>query len=229
MEGSSASVLASMSDDSMSFTQHMDDSDSEEDHEDHEAEGEEHLPGTDSPNPPNSHPVVQDSDADAEVPAKERPQVEQLVSPRTPRASISIHNHVPGPQKTTVVVRDSSYWTYRAMINWVSVQLLKYPTYLTCTQIYTDNIVFAPLSSSFGPAKHADTPLADLTTSSSIHTPAVEERTSFNFPMKPFVVPEAGPVTPQTRKEWVEAWELSNPGRPRPCSAKSIYRLADSA
>lgn len=31
-----------------------------------------------------------------------------------------------------------------------------------------------------------------------------------------------------TRRAWLKTWELSNPGRPRPCSAKAVYRLADS-
>ncbi|KAF7795370.1 hypothetical protein EIP86_006527 [Pleurotus ostreatoroseus] len=30
-----------------------------------------------------------------------------------------------------------------------------------------------------------------------------------------------------TRKEWLKAWEVANPGKPRPCSAKAVYRLAD--
>ena len=35
-------------------------------------------------------------------------------------------------------------------------------------------------------------------------------------------------VGSSTRKEWIRDWERSNPGRVRPCSAKAVYRLADS-
>ena len=33
---------------------------------------------------------------------------------------------------------------------------------------------------------------------------------------------------PRSRREWMAEWEYSNPGRPQPPSAKSVYRLADS-
>jgi len=31
----------------------------------------------------------------------------------------------------------------------------------------------------------------------------------------------------RSRKEWIQSWVAANPGRPRPCSAKACYRLAD--
>ena len=33
---------------------------------------------------------------------------------------------------------------------------------------------------------------------------------------------------PTSRAEWIREWGLANPGRPSPCSAKAVYRLADS-
>ena len=33
---------------------------------------------------------------------------------------------------------------------------------------------------------------------------------------------------PTSRAEWIREWGLANPGRPLPCSAKAVYRLADS-
>ncbi|KAG8849080.1 hypothetical protein FRB91_010269 [Serendipita sp. 411] len=30
-----------------------------------------------------------------------------------------------------------------------------------------------------------------------------------------------------TRGQWIKAWEIENPGRPLPCSAKAVFRLAD--
>ena len=38
-------------------------------------------------------------------------------------------------------------------------------------------------------------------------------------------VPQQGP---KTRKEWLKEWETNNCGRVLPCSAKAVYRLADS-
>lgn len=31
-----------------------------------------------------------------------------------------------------------------------------------------------------------------------------------------------------SRSEWIRDWMAANPGRPAPCSAKSMYRIADS-
>ena len=33
---------------------------------------------------------------------------------------------------------------------------------------------------------------------------------------------------PTSRAEWIREWAMANPGRPLPCSAKAVYRLADS-
>ena len=33
---------------------------------------------------------------------------------------------------------------------------------------------------------------------------------------------------PTSRAEWIREWGMANPGRPLPCSAKAVYRLADS-
>jgi hypothetical protein len=39
---------------------------------------------------------------------------------------------------------------------------------------------------------------------------------------------DAAQQGPRTRKEWLKEWETNNPGRVLPCSAKAVYRLADS-
>jgi hypothetical protein len=36
---------------------------------------------------------------------------------------------------------------------------------------------------------------------------------------------KSGPVS---RRSWITEWQINNPGRPTPCSAKAVYRLADS-
>lgn len=55
-----------------------------------------------------------------------------------------------------------------------------------------------------------------------------EEKAMLNFTTRPTqqvdTVPGPGP---KSRKEWIAEWEASNLGRPRPCSAKAVYRLAD--
>jgi hypothetical protein len=96
--------------------------------------------------------------------------------------------------------------------------------------MYTDSIVFAPLSSSFiQPAKQEAAPIESTPfVSLSGQTPAVEERPSFIVATKSIPSAEPSPsLRPRTRREWIDDWEATNPGRIRPCSAKAIYRLAD--
>ena len=77
-------------------------------------------------------------------------------------------------------------------------------------------IVFAPLSSSF---LAASSPAAVITHGSSVvSTPAALPLEAPPFP---------GSVGPRSRKEWMAEWERTNPGRMRPPSAKSVYRLAE--
>jgi hypothetical protein len=123
--------------------------------------------------------------------------------------------------KIKIVVRDAAYTTYRAMLYYVSnLSIFPQARNIQYWQIYTDNIVFAPLSSSF------------LAMS--------REHTNFGTPI------ETVPSTPsegcqmtgpkriathdsaRSRVEWIRDWVRNNPGRPSPCSAKSIYRIADS-
>lgn len=35
-------------------------------------------------------------------------------------------------------------------------------------------------------------------------------------------------INPTTRALWIREWGYENPSRPLPCSAKAVYRLADS-
>ncbi|RDX50240.1 hypothetical protein OH76DRAFT_1380865 [Lentinus brumalis] len=108
----------------------------------------------------------------------------------------------PGPKKTRVVVRDVAYSTYRAVLYY----------------IYTDMILFAPLSSSFLSTSSPSTVAHH--TSSVVSTPAALPRET---------PPLTGPavVGPRSRREWIAEWERTNPGRMRPPSAKSVYRLAE--
>ncbi|KAJ3535861.1 hypothetical protein NM688_g6921 [Phlebia brevispora] len=75
--------------------------------------------------------------------------------------------------------------------------------------IYTDTITFAPLASSF--------PSYTMSTStSSINTGSAQGSKSFSLIGEP-----------STRREWLRAWEARHPDKPRPSSAKAVYRLAD--
>ncbi|PPQ89651.1 hypothetical protein CVT25_013838 [Psilocybe cyanescens] len=99
--------------------------------------------------------------------------------------------------KMTIVVRDAAYNTYRAMLYYV----------------YTDNVVFAPLSSSFLAAPLPPAESIPSTPSEGCQVPGVRRV----FSRDPS----------SSRPEWIRDWMSANPGRPAPCSAKSMYRIAD--
>ncbi|TBU26008.1 hypothetical protein BD311DRAFT_763462 [Dichomitus squalens] len=125
---------------------------------------------------------------------------------------------VPGPKKARVVVKDVAYTTYRAVLYY----------------IYTDMITFAPLSSTFlGPSS---LPLGTGPHATSVvSTPAAlssENQLSYVFaranqPSEASGVTGSLAAASRSRKEWLAEWERNNPSRPRPASAKSVYRLAD--
>ena len=49
------------------------------------------------------------------------------------------------------------------------------------------------------------------------------------YPNKPSYDKRDAPQQgPRTRKEWLKDWEANNLGKVLPCSAKAVYRLADS-
>lgn len=109
---------------------------------------------------------------------------------------------VPGPRKMRVVIRDVAYATYKAVLYY----------------IYTDVIVFAPLSSSFTASV-----LQQQRRAASIppHGPS-ESQSSLVDNHKCISV-----ENPTTRREWIKRWQQYHPAQPPPCSAKAVYRLAD--
>jgi len=114
-------------------------------------------------------------------------------------------NSFDGSSKITVVVRDVAYTTYRAMLYY----------------LYTDSIVFAPLSSSF----IANTSGAARAASSSVVSlPSTPPEGSGQLPGAKRVAQQD---SASTRSEWISDWIKNNPGRPAPCSAKAAYRVAD--
>lgn len=123
--------------------------------------------------------------------------------------------------KIKIVVRDAAYTTYRAMLYYVSTHLIfSRARDIQYWQIYTDNIVFAPLSSSFLAMSREHTgfgtPIETVPSTSS-------EGCQMTGPKRVATHDSA-----HSRAEWIRDWVRNNPGRPSPCSAKSIYRIADS-
>lgn len=103
---------------------------------------------------------------------------------------------------TRVVVRDASYSAYRSVLYY----------------IYTDNIVFAPLSSSF---------IGHITSDQSMLTSVAGPSESSNNIRASQSVESAVISGAKSRREWIKVWENCHPGQPSPCSAKAVYRLAD--
>jgi len=102
----------------------------------------------------------------------------------------------------SIVVRDVAYRTYFAILYY----------------IYTNNIVFAPLSSSFISASARSL----ISPSSSLPPTPSENQGQVSGPRR--VSPQE---TANSRAEWIRDWMRNNPGRPAPCSAKAAYRVAD--
>ncbi|KII83022.1 hypothetical protein PLICRDRAFT_47435 [Plicaturopsis crispa FD-325 SS-3] len=117
-----------------------------------------------------------------------------------------------GPPKQTIIVRDFSYSTYRAALYY----------------IYTDSIIFAPLTSSFIASAHAEGTTGDPSSSppATAQNPGDSQMNSGKSSQPSDEVPAAA-AAPTTRKGWIQQWQKNHPGRPAPCSAKAIYRLAD--
>ncbi|OAX42125.1 hypothetical protein K503DRAFT_683973 [Rhizopogon vinicolor AM-OR11-026] len=110
---------------------------------------------------------------------------------------------VVGPKKMRVVIRDVAYATYKAVLYY----------------IYTDVIVFAPISSSFSStAQKSRAPTITLT----VQAPSDSQSNLVDVPKA-----VASTETPTTRREWIRKWQRGHPERPSPCSAKAVYRLAD--
>lgn len=126
--------------------------------------------------------------------------------PRRPFARQPSDN---GPRKTKIVIRDAAYYTWQALIYY----------------LYTDDITFAPLASSFIP-EGAD----------SIDRPISATSASFRQ-IQPVPMPTSGGLNDSGaagRRAWIKAWVAERDAdgdwpanAPRPVSAKAIFRLAD--
>jgi len=111
---------------------------------------------------------------------------------------------VHGPPKVRVIVKDVAYSTYLALLYY----------------LYTDSVVFAPLSSTFpglaiSPRSCQPVPLG----------PSASEGPPSSPIQRPALSQTKGEL--DNRKQWIQSWKRGNPGRVGPCSAKAMYRLAD--
>ncbi|KAF5382447.1 hypothetical protein D9615_003009 [Tricholomella constricta] len=149
-----------------------------------------------------------EDDGDIEREEEQRNVRAKLSHPSSPRSSqiVTIPSRspdLPTTSKFTVVVKDVAYTTYLALLYY----------------LYTDTIVFAPLSSSFI-AKNRP-PATPISTTSQPSTPSeIQGNTSTQ---KRISQQESA----TSRREWILEWKRNNTGRPAPCSAKAAYRLAD--
>lgn len=133
MEGSQADLGLPFSSHDMVLTCDVGDSDVEDDEESLDEDSEDHSEELHVesilPRAEVSHPLSKDTseepDPDTEGPPQHRPRLSLPSSPSSAAKrglSLSQALVVPpanGPSKTKVIVRDSSYWTYRAMLNYV--------------------------------------------------------------------------------------------------------------
>ncbi len=139
---------------------------------------------------------------------------------------------VPGPVKAKIVVKDVAFRTYYAMLYYVSSTFpwlsIDQVVTIILPQLYTDTIVFAPLSSSFSsPAARTPLPLESAQLPLSASGVKNEGQSGIALAKQ---TPESDSQTPKprSRKEWIKEWSVSHPWHAEPCSAKSIYKLADS-
>jgi hypothetical protein len=140
MEGSGLSAPVSHHD--FTYSNDIGDSDIEDDEEAVEDDAE-HPPAetqaqgmqarTDA-TPLTVRTLSEEPDPDTEGPPRKNPRLSLPSSPQVKPGlslsqSMSTLAPAPGPNKIQVVVRDSSYWTYRAMLNYVGSQSYRIPVY----------------------------------------------------------------------------------------------------
>ncbi|KAG6850067.1 hypothetical protein H0H93_001617 [Arthromyces matolae] len=145
---------------------------------------------------PDETSVSQSTSDEVEVEGEQRNVRAKLSHPSSPRTSAAPLSDGPVSPRSSVIVKDVAYTTYMALLYY----------------LYTDIIVFAPLSSSFLPKAEADPP-ADTNQCQS--------------PSDASALKTSPQDAPSSRQEWIHLWKETHPDRPAPCSAKAMYRLAD--
>lgn len=116
-------------------------------------------------------------------------------------------------KRRKVVVPDSAYPTFKALLFF----------------LYTDTVEFAPLTSSYLPSNVAgDAEADDVSTSgySALGAASTSRALMHNRESSGAFADELQKAH-QKRKQAIESYVRRNPGRPTPCSAKAMYKLAD--
>ncbi|KAG6897554.1 hypothetical protein C0992_000337 [Termitomyces sp. T32_za158] len=153
---------------------------------------------------------------DAETDDEQRNVRAKLSHPSSPRSNVnkalSPCVDVPHNPRISIVIKDVAYATYMALLYYVSSHTIHQQTdFDYSSQLYTDIVVFAPLSSTFLPTA------ADPTTENTQPPSPSEEPSSL----------KAADESPTSRRQWLQRWKEKHPNRPIPCSAKAMFRLAD--
>ncbi|KAG6878495.1 hypothetical protein C0993_005424 [Termitomyces sp. T159_Od127] len=136
---------------------------------------------------------------EAETDDEQRNVRAKLSHPSSPRSDVnkalSSRVDVLSNSRISIVVKDVAYTTYMALLYY----------------LYTDIVVFAPLSSAFLPK--AGDPITE-----NPRPPSQSEEVSLL---------KNSNESPTSRRQWLQRWKEEHPGRPIPCSAKAMFRLAD--
>lgn len=173
-----------------------------ENHEEEEEEEEEQVQ--------NEH-IRAESDGEGEGGSKAREKTETKSPSGTRSLKVSWQGRAggatassEGPRKTTIAIGDASYPTFYALLYYVSLLSgVSVSLAHASLQLYTNQITFAPLTSSFASTSGVTATLSDSTSSPTFLSPT------------------------RLRKNWIASWVRSHPGRPEPASAKSIFVLSD--
>jgi hypothetical protein len=93
-------------------------------------------------------------------------------------------------------------------------------------QLYTDNVVFAPLASTFSKEEDKRGSVANVPMPTTASSVVFEHSATTHGPKAPT---SGSQTTITSRRDWLRLWHSNNQeALVGPCSAKAMYQLADS-